>query len=329
MRVRALVLVLATSLSWTTVGAAAGDACEEGADSRFWPGTLETSGGELAAPSVEFDPLDLVRPTEEDQSKPPTPPPSEPIEVRVYVVENQRQPHHKVTDEQIEANISVLNAAFAGAGFAFREPVIHRRILEHELDPLFLFREHPSLRMGSKEEIALKSGFRDDTVERPHVLHIWSVRTEGGQAWSTFPWHANGTRRGELDGVVIHPILWPGGLGVGLNEGDMLVHEVGHWLGLYHTFEDGCEGHGDHVDDTPAHVWPATVGEDAHPLWRECAIGADSCPSTGLDPIHNYMNYGLDACRWEFTEGQGERMRQKWWAYRDPSAKGGRGKPKR
>jgi hypothetical protein len=72
------------------------------------------------------------------------------------------------------------------------------------------------------------------------------------------------------------------------------IREVGPYLGLPHTFEQGCEGHGDYVDDTPAMATP-TSG---------CPLGKDTCPEPGLDPIHNYMDYSYDTCYTQFTSGR-------------------------
>jgi len=79
-------------------------------------------------------------------------------------------------------------------------------------------------------------------------------------------------------------------------------HEIGHTLGLLHTFNYGCgsEQHGDYVDDTPIH---------AYANWG-CAEGTDSCPDDpGLDPVYNLMNYvySPECPMISFTVGQAER----------------------
>lgn len=87
--------------------------------------------------------------------------------------------------------------------------------------------------------------------------------------------------------------------------------QVGHWLGLYHTFQStsneenatGCEADlldgGDRVGDTPPEDSPAQGG---------CQLGRDSCPDLpGRDPVRNYMDYsgGWPRGRWRVWEAGG------------------------
>ncbi len=90
---------------------------------------------------------------------------------------------------------------------------------------------------------------------------------------------------------------------------------MGHWLGVYHTFQQGCSAPGDLVKDTPRES-DATFG---------CPKGAalpDTCPSDPVGtsakpaPIFNFMDYTDDACMYQFTHKQDTRMVRYWKLHR-------------
>ena len=111
-----------------------------------------------------------------------------------------------------------------------------------------------------------------------------------------------------LDGVVVLNASLPGGNAAPFNLGDTLTHEVGHWLGLFHTFQGGCSKQGDAVADTPQQ-------DDGDNIF-ECTVALDTCAAPGTDPVRNFMNYVDDACMNRFTPGQATRMSQAWDAFR-------------
>jgi hypothetical protein len=78
--------------------------------------------------------------------------------------------------------------------------------------------------------------------------------------------------------------------------GPSLLHELGHYFGLFHVFEGTCSDKGDWVDDTP----------QGSAVSADCATPRDSCLQLpGSDDVTNFMNYGLRfECGLHFTSGQ-------------------------
>jgi hypothetical protein len=136
-----------------------------------------------------------------------------------------------------------------------------------------------------------------------NALNIWLVDFDY-LGIATFPW--DDASASDVDGIRVQFSSLPGGSATHYDEGKTVTHETGHWLGLYHTFQDGCASPGDEIDDTASQASPSTG----------CPTGRDSCAAPGLDPIHNYMDYSYDACYQSFTTGQVARMKEMWIAYR-------------
>jgi len=200
-----------------------------------------------------------------------------------------------VTSQQVSDQMNILNSAFGGSSFSFTLVAIT------DTNNSTWFTAGPSTTAERDMKQALRQG-------GSNALNIYTTNMGGGLlGWATFP--SSYASRPKMDGVVLLYSSLPGGSAAPYNLGDTATHEVGHWMGLYHTFQGGCQKNNDYVSDTPAERSPAFG----------CPIGRDSCTGVrnyGLDPIQNFMDYTDDSCMDEFSAGQVARMNAQWTAYR-------------
>lgn len=203
------------------------------------------------------------------------------------------------TAAQVQGQIDVLNAAFAPTGFSFNLVSTDTTANDtwHTAGP------------GTTAQAQMKAALRRGGAD---ALNIYISNPSGGiLGWATFPSSYSGNPTD--DGVVLNYQTLPGGGAGPYNLGDTGTHEVGHWLGLLHTFQGGCSrdaaAGGDIVSDTPAEKSPH----------YGCSASRNSCTNiAGNDPITNFMDYTDDACMDEFTAGQANNMRRAYGAWRAP-----------
>ena len=209
-------------------------------------------------------------------------------------------------ESTIREQIRVLNQAYESRGFRF------------EMVPSTPGNPNPDYSNNAAwfndAEVAYKTALKEGSGDD---LNIYTTSGGGYLGYAYYP-TVVGSAYEVLDGLVLPYGTLPGATQPGISDipgytynlGDTGTHEVGHYLGLAHTFEGHCSPYNDGVADTPPERSPDF----------NCTAGRDTCPDRGglvlLDPIHNFMDYSDDLCLFEFTPGQADRMSIQWALYR-------------
>jgi hypothetical protein len=227
-----------------------------------------------------------------------------------------------VTDTQINNQMAVLNSAFAGT-----------RKLSNGTAPirpaktLYQFRLMGITRTNKTSWYGLTPGYPVMSTEEaemklalkrggPETLNMYSLNLSGGLLGiARFPWDY-ASNPAHADGIMLLKDSFPGGTAAPYNLGGTAVHEVGHWVGLRHTFSDenprACRTSSDFVQDTPTELSPFGGS------WTPTTI-PDTCTGAqypGKDPVENYMDYTDDAFYYRFSTGQAQRMDRMCMTYR-------------
>ncbi len=143
-------------------------------------------------------------------------------------------------------------------------------------------------------------------------LNIWVTTLKDVLGFTQLP-VATDTLRGLLttennatDGVRVDYKYFGRSIGTVINKvyccGRTTTHEIGHWLGLIHTWGDATCGN-DYVADTPT-TRNSNNTTNCTQTYSTCTPGL-----TTRNLIEDYMDYSPDGCMNLFTQGQRDRMR--------------------
>ncbi|KAB8223948.1 hypothetical protein BDV33DRAFT_199994 [Aspergillus novoparasiticus] len=218
-----------------------------------------------------------------------------PITIDTYVhviVHTRPMPEDQVTEKEILQQLDVLNNDFRPYNISF--DLKRLQLAPHPFWPDRDIYATDANEMGRSLRLGNFSSL--NIYIRRQLSPLFPLMA--GVTEQITEWTQISERDMERDGVEITFFSLPGRPPVGRSTGlgKALTHEVGHWLGLQHTFanSDMCID-GDGIEDTPIHK----------SFSGNCTEPWDSCPNMpGLDPIYNYMNYVVEDCYKEFTPGQ-------------------------
>ena len=231
-----------------------------------------------------------------------------PVHVHVLVRNNGSG---NVANWRINRQIAVLNEAFSGGSSVAAANTPFR----FKLVSIARTRNTDWYDMDSQDSVQARRALRiGDATHLNFYVNNFAGDLEGLLGFATFPGSYQSSPK--LDGAVMLNESLPGGDAVYEGSdgttfnyalGDTAVHEVGHWMNLYHTFQGSCGKNNDFVADTP----PQLADENVF----YCNVRYNTCGGAGSpkDPVKNFMNYVDDVCMDRFSWGQRDRMNISWY----------------
>lgn len=234
-----------------------------------------------------------------------------------------------ISNQQIFDGIQHLNDAFANTGEYFdpQGTSINIRFCLAQQNPLGnlsngINRYESSLTNINAEtqDTELKQTFGWDPNRYLNIFLVNEITSTsmgpGVAGYAFLP-----SSQGQIEDGIVNEARF---FGSSANNSKVHIHEAGHYLGLYHTFEEACSNNncqinGDRVCDTPPDQ--STQAINCNATTNTCTSDSDD-PSTnnpfraialgGLgdqpDQFQNYMDYGFQVCQKYFTAGQANRM---------------------
>lgn len=236
------------------------------------------------------------------------------IPIRFYIL--GASANDKITDNDLESQLIILNGYFRNKLPIGPNVGVDTKIQfcsDFEVQRIQNFNYTTGDDLICLEEAWTAANF---PVNNKYNIYISELTlNDGSWAKSVYPWYTN--LLGGQDGTLIDPDYFGITNTSNFNKGKTLIHEAGHWLGLYHIYEGqspstGCHNNnpqadGDHVSDTPPQLYVL----DNPSLLNNCDP-RNTCPEPlpyVFDLTENFMDDIYDQCMNTFTTGQKSRMR--------------------
>ncbi|MEO7176743.1 MAG: M43 family zinc metalloprotease [Saprospiraceae bacterium] len=261
------------------------------------------------------------------------------IPVVIYVVHDQSDPMGSVDhpdDMRIQQGIDYINEVLAGQiacginqmgeDVGIRLCLASRTIRGDSSSGIVHIASSLATMDACTQELALKNlpKLIEDNYPNTDYLNIYLVKDicasciPGGCEVGGFAAYAS-THGTDLDGMVLESRNW---MNANCDLNKVIVHELGHYLNLYHTWTGGCKNDhclvdGDKVCDTPPDQdqnsypdHPCLKGQDINSCTTDVNPGDPNNPFSvdQMDLRSNFMDYIPPGCMQQFTAGQILRM---------------------